>query len=152
MIINPGEINLDEALMICQETLKKAREEDFMPLTVTVVDVAGVVRATLAEEGSGPTRAHVAYAKASTCLAFGASTNTLRSVLEDQPRLDKAFTGMQMLAGGNLIPTPGGLLIQKDGKNIGAIGVSGDRSDQDEICAVAGIEAAGLTVGHSSAT
>ena len=76
----------------------------------------------------------------------------MRSVLEDQPRLDKAFTGMQMLAGGNLIPTPGGLLIQKDGKNIGAIGVSGDRSDQDEICAIAGIEAAGLTVGHSSAT
>jgi uncharacterized protein GlcG (DUF336 family) len=59
---------------------------------------------------------------------------------------------MQILAGGNLIPTPGGLLIQKDGKNIGAIGVSGDRSDQDEIAAVAGIEAAGLTVGHSQIT
>ena len=152
MILNPGEINLDAALKICQETLKKAREEDFMPLTVTVIDVGGVVRATLAEDGSGPTRANVAYAKASTCLAFGASSNTLRGILEDQPRLDKAFTGMQILAGGNLIPTPGGLLIQKDGKNIGAIGVSGDRSDQDEIAAVAGIEAAGLTVGHSQIT
>ncbi len=152
MIKNPGEISLKEALKICQETLKKAREENFMSLTATVIDVAGVVRCTLAEEGSGPTRADVAYAKASTCLAFGASSNTLRGVLEDQPRLDKAFTGMQLLARGNLIPTPGGLLIQKDGKNIGAIGVSGDRSDQDEIAAVAGIEAAGLTVGHSQIT
>ena len=152
MILNPGEINLDEALKICQETLKKGREEKFMPLTVTVLDVAGVVRATLAEQGSGSTRANVAYAKAATCLAFGASTNILRGVLEDQPRLDKAFTGMQILAGGNLIPTPGGLLIQKDGKNIGAIGVSGDRSDQDEIAAIAGIEATGLKVGHSQAS
>jgi len=152
MILNPGEINLDEALKICQETLKKGREEKFMPLTVTVLDVAGVVRATLAEEGSGSTRANVAYAKAASCLAFGASTNILRGVLEDQPRLDKAFTGMQILAGGNLIPTPGGLLIQKDGKNIGAIGVSGDRSDQDEIAAIAGIEATGLKVGHSQAS
>ena len=152
MILNPGEINLDEALKICQETLKKGRKEKFMPLTVTVLDVAGVVRATLADQGSGSTRANVAYAKAATCLAFGASTNILRGVLEDQPRLDKAFTGMQILAGGNLIPTPGGLLIQKDGKNIGAIGVSGDRSDQDEIAAIAGIEATGLTVGHSQAS
>ena len=55
-----------------------------MPLTVTVIDVGGVVRATLAEDGSGPTRANVAYAKASTCLAFGASSNTLRGILEDQ--------------------------------------------------------------------
>lgn len=132
--------------------IKKRQRRRIYALTVTVIDVGGVVRATLAEDGSGPTRANVAYAKASTCLAFGASSNTLRGILEDQPRLDKAFTGMQILAGGNLIPTPGGLLIQKDGKNIGAIGVSGDRSDQDEIAAVAGIEAAGLTVGHSQIT
>ena len=51
MIINPGEINLDEALNICKEALKKGRELNLMPLTVTVVDVAGVVRASLSEEG-----------------------------------------------------------------------------------------------------
>ena len=54
------------------------------------------------------------------------------------------------MADGNLVPTPGGLIIQKNGKNIGAIGVTGDRSDQDEIAAIAGIEAAGFTVGHTS--
>ena len=48
MITNPGEISLEDSLKICQESIKKAREEEFMPITVTVVDVAGVIRATLA--------------------------------------------------------------------------------------------------------
>ena len=39
---------------------------------------------------------------------------------------------------------PGGVLIQGDGGLLGAVGVSGDTSDNDEACAVAGIEAAGL--------
>ena len=150
MIKNPGEISLDEALLICQETLKKGRAENFMPLTAVVIDIAGVIRATLSEEGSSIVRSDMAYAKAWSCLAYGASTNTIRDILEDQPRLDKAFTGMQTMAGGKLIPTPGGIIIQKDGKNIGAIGVSGDRSDQDEISAIAGVEAAGLIPSHSS--
>ena len=54
MIKNPGEINLEDSLKICQETLNKARTEGFMPLTVTDIDVAGVIRATLSEDGSGP--------------------------------------------------------------------------------------------------
>jgi len=54
------------------------------------------------------------------------------------------------MAGGKLVPTPGGMLIQKDGKNIGAVGVTGDVSDKDEICAIAGIESSNLTAGHKS--
>ena len=150
MIINPGEISLEESLMICHESIKKAREEGFMPITVTVVDVAGVIRATLAEDGSGLTRADVAYAKAWSCIAAGFSTSGLRDRIEEQPRLDKAINGMQIMANGKLIPTPGGLIIQKDGKNIGAVGISGDRSDEDEICAIAGIEDAGFTYSHSA--
>ena len=60
MIINPGEINLDEALNICKEALKKGRELNLMPLTVTVIDVAGVVRASLSEQGSGLIRSDIA--------------------------------------------------------------------------------------------
>ena len=150
MIINPGQISLEESLKICHESIKKARAEGFMPITVTVVDVAGVIRATLAEDGSGLTRADVAYAKAWSCIAAGFSTSALRDRIEEQPRLDKAINGMQIMANGKLIPTPGGLIIQKDGKNIGAVGISGDRSDEDEICAIAGIEAAGLVYAHSA--
>ena len=150
MIINPGEISLEESLKICHESIKKARAEGFMPITVTVVDVAGVIRATLAEDGSGLTRADVGYGKAWSCIAAGFSTSTLRDIIEEQPRLDKAINGMQIMANGKLIPTPGGLIIQKDGKNIGAVGISGDRSDEDEICAIAGIEDAGFTYSHSA--
>ena len=150
MIINPGEINLDEALNICKEALKKGRELNLMPLNVTVIDVAGVVRASLSEEGSGLIRSDIAYAKAWTCLAFNVSSNTLRDTFEGQPRLAPAVTGMQTMAGGKLVPTPGGMLIQKDGKNIGAVGVTGDVSDQDEICAIAGIELSNLTPAHKS--
>lgn len=150
MITNPGEISLEDSLKICQESIKKAREEEFMPITVTVVDVAGVIRATLAENGSASLRADIAFAKAWSCIQAGMSTTLLRDVIEEQPRLSNAFRGMQMIANGKLIPTPGGLLIQKDGKNIGAIGVSGDRSDEDDICAVAAIEAVGLMVGHKA--
>ena len=150
MITNPGEITLEDSLKICQECIKKAREEEFMPITVTVVDVAGVIRTTLAENGSASIRADIAFAKAWSCIQAGMSTTLLRDVIEEQPRLSNAFRGMQIIANGKLIPTPGGLLIQKDGKNIGAIGVSGDRSDEDDICAIAAIEAVGLTVGHKA--
>ena len=150
MIINPGEINLEEALSICTEALKKGRDLNLMPLTVTVIDVAGVVRATLSEEGSGLIRSDIAYAKAWTCLAFNVSSNTLRDIFEGQPRLAPAVTGMQTMAGGKLVPTPGGMLIQKDGRNIGAVGVTGDVSDKDEICAIAGIEESNLIPGHKS--
>ena len=150
MIINPGEITLDDALTICKEALKKGRELDLMPLTVTVIDVAGVIRATMAEEGSGLIRSDIAYAKAWTCLAFNVSSNTLRDIFEGQPRLAPAVSAMQTMSGGKLVPTPGGMLIQKDGKNIGAVGVTGDKSDQDELCAIAGIESLGYVSGHKA--
>ena len=45
-----------------------------------------------------------------------------------------------------MVRGPGGVLVRNaDGEILGAVGVSGDTSDHDETCAVAGIEAAGLT-------
>ena len=55
------------------------------------------------------------------------------------------FVGaVNTLAQGRMVPVPGGVLIQDNGVLLGAIGISGDSSDNDEVCAVAGIEAAGL--------
>jgi uncharacterized protein GlcG (DUF336 family) len=48
------------------------------------------------------------------------------------------------LAQSRLVPVPGGVLIQDGTTLLGAIGISGDSSDNDEACAIAGIEAAGL--------
>jgi uncharacterized protein GlcG (DUF336 family) len=49
------------------------------------------------------------------------------------------------VAQGRLVPVPGGVLIKDGGGAVlGAVGISGDTSDKDEVCALAGIEAAGL--------
>jgi uncharacterized protein GlcG (DUF336 family) len=54
-------------------------------------------------------------------------------------------SAVNALAGGRLIPVPGGVLIRSDNNSIvGAVGITGANSDQDEACAVAGIKAAGL--------
>jgi uncharacterized protein GlcG (DUF336 family) len=50
------------------------------------------------------------------------------------------------LAANGLIPVAGGVIVKgPDGIAIGAVGVTGDTSDNDEIAALAGIAAAGLT-------
>ena len=49
------------------------------------------------------------------------------------------------LSKGRMAPSPGGVLITNaDARIIGAVGISGDTGDNDEACALAGIEAAGL--------
>jgi len=148
MIKNPGEILLDEALNLCKKALEKGRDIDLNPLTVTVIDVAGVIRATLSEEGSSIMRPDMAYAKAWSCIALNQSTNAMRDMFESMPRLAPAARGIQTMSGGKLFPTPGGMIIKKDGKNIGAIGVTGDISDNDEICAIYAIESLGFEASH----
>jgi len=52
---------------------------------------------------------------------------------------------MSHIVGGSLVPVPGGVLIRgADGTITGAVGISGDTSDNDEAAALAGIAAAGL--------
>jgi uncharacterized protein GlcG (DUF336 family) len=49
------------------------------------------------------------------------------------------------LMGGRAVPVPGGVLVKDaEGAVLGAVGVSGDASAKDEVCAVAGLRAAGL--------
>jgi uncharacterized protein GlcG (DUF336 family) len=53
--------------------------------------------------------------------------------------------GATAAIGGALVPVAGGVLVVEDGRVIGAVGVSGDTSDNDEAAAIAGVQAAGLT-------
>src|SRR6516165_7991271 len=55
------------------------------------------------------------------------------------------FTALAAASEGRIVTNPGGVLIRDTaGDVIGAVGISGDTSDRDEACAIAGIEAAGL--------
>lgn len=118
------------------------REQDFMPLTVAVLDAGGHLVAFLREDGSGIMRPDVAIGKAYGALGMGISSRHIRDRLADRPSFQNALAAV---SGGKFVPVPGGVLIRDDARAvIGAVGVSGDTSDKDEMCAIAGIKTVGL--------
>jgi uncharacterized protein GlcG (DUF336 family) len=111
-------------------------------MVITVLDARGCVKASLAQDGTSLMRGEVAHGKAYGALAMGLGSRALFKRAEEQPFFIDAVNTM---ARGALIPVPGGVLIHdQTGGLLGAVGISGDTSDNDEIAAVAGIEAAGL--------
>ena len=138
-----SELTLQIAQTIAEATLKTAREKSLKPLSVVVYDARGAVKALLSEDGTSLKRAEIAMGKAYGALAMGVGSRALHKMATDRPYFVAAATHA---VGGQLVPVPGGVLI-KDGSGtvLGAVGISGDTSDNDEACATAGIAAAGLT-------
>ncbi len=135
-------IDLQTARTIVGEALSAARAEGLKPLTVVVLDAGGHLVAAEREDGSSNKRFEIASGKAQGALALGMGSRSLMARAEQQPYFIAAATSA---IGGSLIPVPGGVLVRDTaGSLVGAVGVSGDTSDNDEIAAVAGIEAAGL--------
>ncbi len=136
-------ISLTTAMTIVDRALGLARERGLHPLTVAVLDGAGCLVALKREDGSSFLRPQIAQAKAWGALGMGMGSRKLAQRAASHP----AFMGALIaLSEGRMIPVPGGVLIRSSGNLIlGAVGISGDHPDHDEACAVAGIEAAGLT-------
>ena len=134
-------MKLDDAQKIVTTALATARARNFKPLAVVVLDARGSLRALQAEDGTSLKRAEIAIGKAHGCLAMGVGSRRLAAMAAERPYFLAAVTP----AVGGCIPVAGGVLI-KDGAGavVGAVGVSGDTSDNDEIAALAGIEAVGL--------
>ncbi|OYU87869.1 MAG: glcg protein [Bradyrhizobiaceae bacterium PARB1] len=136
------DLSLDTARKILDAALAKVIEMKLKPMAITVLDARGCVKASIAQDGTSLMRGEVAHGKAYGALAMGLGSRALFKRAEEQPFFIDA---VNTLARGALIPVPGGVLIQdQSGGLLGAIGISGDTSDNDEICCVAGIEAAGL--------
>ena len=136
-----AELTLDVARKILDAALAKGVEKKLKPLVITILDARGCVKVTAAQDGTSLMRAEIAHGKAYGALAMGMGSRALFQRAQEQAYFVSAVNTM---AQGRLVPVPGGVLIQGDGGLLGAVGVSGDTSDNDEICAVAGIEAAGL--------
>src|ERR1700719_4742265 len=135
-------LTLAQASTIVDVALKTGREKNFQPLTVAVLDAGGHLVAYKREDKSGILRFDIAFGKAWGALGMGFGSRTLASRAAKTPQF---FTMLAAASGGRMVTNPGGVLIKDGGGNIlGACGVSGDTSDKDEMCAVAGIEAAGL--------
>ena len=135
-------VTLAQASTIIDTALKKARELKQMPQTVVVLDAGGHVVAAKREDGSGIIRFEIAVGKAYGALGMGWGSRTMMERAAPNPNF---LTAIAVASGGRLVPNPGGVLIRDAGNAIiGAVGISGDTADNDEIVAVAGIEAAGL--------
>ena len=135
-------VTLAQASTIVDAALKKGRETKSAPLTVAVLDPGGHLVAFKREDKSGILRFDIAYGKAWGALGMGFGS---RSLFDRAAKNPGFFTALSAASGGRLVPNPGGVLIRNQaGDVIGAVGISGDTSDRDELCAVAGIDAAGL--------
>lgn len=135
-------LTLAKTRIILRKTLAKGREMDLKPLSVIVLDAGGHVMGFEREDGASPGRFGVAQGKAygSVMLGIGGTAQMARA--ETQAYFLTAVNGV---FGGKAVPVPGGILLKdKRGTVIGAVGVTGDTSENDAIAGLAGIEAAGL--------
>jgi uncharacterized protein GlcG (DUF336 family) len=136
------DITLEQAREIISGAFAEARERELMPLAVVVLDSGGHVTACERQDGASAMRFEIARGKAYGAIAMGLGSRALFERAEQQAYFIQA---MNALAGGALVAVPGGVLVRDGtGELIGAVGVTGDNSDNDEIAALAGIEAAGL--------
>jgi uncharacterized protein GlcG (DUF336 family) len=136
-----AELTLDVARKILDAALAKGLEKKLKPLAVMVLDARGCVRISAAQDGTSLLRNEIAHGKAYGALALGMGSRALFQRAQEQAYFIGA---VNTLAQGRMVPVPGGVLIQDGGVLLGAVGISGDTSDNDEACAIAGIEAAGL--------
>jgi len=135
-------LTLAQASRIVDEALAYARHHNFAPLTVAVLDARGCLVALKMEDGSSLLRPDIAMGKAWGALGMGAGTRSLATRAQKAPVF---FTALVSLAGGRMVPVPGGVLIRSEqGEILGAAGASGDNSNNDEASLIAAIEATGL--------
>ncbi|HEY2137716.1 MAG TPA: heme-binding protein [Xanthobacteraceae bacterium] len=138
----PMSVTLAQASIIVDTALKKGRDTNCAPLTVAVLDAGGHLVAFKREDKSGILRFDIAYGKAWGALGMGFGSRTLAERAGNTPQF---FTMLAAASHGRMVTNPGGVLIRDAGGDvIGAVGISGDTSDKDEACAIAGVDAAGL--------
>ena len=136
-------LTLRKARMIIRKTFDKGHEMSLKPLSVVVLDAGGHVLAFEREDGAAPGRFPIAHGKAYGSVMLGMAGSAQMKRAEDQAYFMAAVNGAY---GGQVIPVPGGILLRdKKGAVIGAIGVTGDTSDNDAEAGLFGIEAAGLS-------
>ena len=138
-------LTLPQALTIVESALKKGRETGCAPVAVAVLDDGGHLKAFAREDGAGILRPQIATGKAWGALGMGLGSRAFAKRIAEQPGAPAFFNALAAMSDGRVVPVPGGVLIRDASKTvIGAVGISGDTSDKDEACCLAGIAAAGL--------
>lgn len=137
-----GTLTLAQADKIIDATIARARELNCRPISVVVVEPGAIVKAFKKEDGSAMMRFEMAMGKAYAALALGRSSSLVRVRAQEKPLfMDFLFKASE----DKIFAEGGGRLIRAaDGELLGAVGVTGDREEQDESLAAHGIHAAGL--------
>ena len=135
-------ITLEVAEKIIAAARSNASELGLKPVTIAVLDAGGHLKALVREDGTSNLRAKIAQGKARGAILMGLGSRALYKRAQEQPYF---IQSMNALAGGSLVPVPGGVLIRDENGIVGAVGITGDSSDNDEKCAVLAIESAGFT-------
>lgn len=136
------ELTLEKAQIIITAGLNYARSANFKPMGIVVLDARGAMVACAIEDGSSLRRFEIAHGKAHGCLGMGIGGRSVEKRILERPHFGAALAHV---FDGDFIPVPGGVLIKNAiGAIIGAVGVSGDTSDNDEAAGIAGIKAAEL--------
>jgi uncharacterized protein GlcG (DUF336 family) len=140
-------LTLEQANRIIAAALAKARALNSAPIGVAVLDAGGHLIALQREDGLSFLRVQICQAKAYGALGLGTHSRGLAERYERGGTMPGFFTALAAMTDGRVVPLIGGMLVRSaQGETIGAVGVAGAASEQDEACAIAGIEAAGLKV------
>ncbi len=139
---------LQQASALIDAAIAEARRQGLAPLAVTVLDAGGHLIAYQREDGAGIVRFEIAFGKAWGALGMGFGT---RELTERASKYPNFFTALAAASQGRMIASPGGVLILgAEHEVLGAVGISGDTGDKDELCALAGIKAIGMAAATGS--
>lgn len=135
-------VTLDQANTVIAAAFAKERELGLKPLTVAVLDAGGHLIAFQRSDGSPSLRLPIVMGKAAGALGLGVSSRRIGEMAAERPSF---IASLGPISPHGVVPAAGGVIIVDEaGRPIGAVGVSGDTSDNDEVCALAGLAAAGL--------
>lgn len=137
-----SQITLDQANIIIAAALAHGADHRLAPLAVAVLDPGGHFIALQRQDKASTLRPQIAAGKAGGALGLGVSSRKIGEMAADRPTF---IATLGAIAPHGIIPAAGGVIVvDAAGAVIGAVGVTGDSSDNDEACALAGIAAAGL--------
>lgn len=135
-------ISLEQANTIVTAALARGADMKLKPLSVAVLDAGGHLIAFARGDGASTMRPQIACGKAGGALALGVSSRTIATMAAERPTFVASLHGLSQHG---VIPAAGGVIVtDAAGEVLGAVGVTGDTSDNDEECALAGVAAAGL--------
>lgn len=134
-------LTLERADRLATLALAEGERRGFAPLAVAVLDAGGNTIVAKRGDGAGHLRIAIAEGKAWGALGLGFNTRDIAALSRQIPQFVAALAAT---SGGRVLPSPGGVILRVGAEVLGAIGLSGDTGDNDEVCALAALAAEGL--------